>query len=1815
MKKSNYKFIRYLRLAALLFGYLLPAQLLATHIVGGEITYRYVGETATKITYRIGLNVYRDCRVGNEPFDQPAYVAIFDGNDDLKYALVNLNFTGETRLDPPDLDDCLINPGNVCVSRSSYSSTVTIDKNPAGGFYRIVYERCCRNSTINNIVNPLETGSVYDVILYQAAIDNRSSSPSFSGQEPKWPPIFVCKDVSVDFDHSAYDLDGDRLVYEMCTPLTAATQDDPKPRPGRPEYFSPDEFGEVQWNNGDIMFSTQNMLGADSIPDLLRIDPETGFLTGTPRRLGQYVVGVCVKEYDDVTGALLSESRRDFQYNVRDCGAVFSSFFTDSIHCDLTVGFEEMSPNAEEFLWYFDWPNSNLTSTESHPTFTYSEIGEYTVALIAKKSEDCQDTSFKKILLVENTIDIAFDTTIFPCDNEILIKLKDQTIDLASPIKSWLWEVTNDVDGSVVRSGEQNPILSLPLGAKGAITLTVTSENGCQKTLTLPYDSNEVEDPGPTQETFIEACVGDVVALNPNTEENPEFIFEWSPEAMVSDPSASNPEFTVTEGTNVIRVEISLEGGNCVLTREVTVVGYTPPQLSLKDTTICSGTSLFLDAGTGPNANFSYRWNGPNNFASVDATPKISGLSADNSGTYNVTVTDDLTGCRSEGSFDVQVSVLNGVSVVSNDPSSCTISDGNITIVGLTPGISYQLTYRKDNGGETIVDLTADTNGEIILDNLGVGEYGLSISDGGECVTDLGKIVLENPSVEVSANEMTLCEGETLELVTRVTKGSGQYSYSWTGPAGFTSTEANPVIPDMQLANSGTYTVVVTDEVTNCVSADNSIDIVIGNPQITLTANDPSSCTISDGSITISGLNARGHNYTILYSKDGVDQPIINGASDASGEILIPNLGVGLYEVRATSSEGCEGDPASIVLENPSVEVSANETTLCEGETLELMTTVTKGSGQYSYSWTGPAGFTSTEANPVIPNMQLANGGTYTVVVTDDVTNCVSADNSIDIVIGNPQITLTANDPSSCTISDGSITVGGLIAGAEYTITYSKDGVAQPDVRATADGSGEIVLPDLGVGSYEVQATSVEGCEGDPVSIVLENPSVEVSANETTLCEGETLELMTTVTKGSGQYSYSWTGPAGFTSTEANPVIPDMQLANAGTYTVVVTDDVTNCVSADNSIDIVIGNPQITLTPNDPSSCTLDDGSIVIGNLSAGVSYTVKYSKDGVAQTEVNATADSNGEIELENLGVGEYEVTVTNETGCSSEPAKTTLENPRVDVSISNPAPCEGEDVTLMTTVTGGSGQYSYSWTGPNNFTSTEANPVISGIAMAQSGQYTVVVTDDVTACVSLEKSVEISVNPNLQVELMPQDPRSCTESDGSIVIGSLVAGRNYTVDYKKDGVQQTSITEDANAMGEITISDLGIGSYEIVVTDENGCSSAPQTVSLKNPRVEVSASNESPCEGEDVSLTATVTGGSGNYSYQWTGPGGFSSTEANPVISAITASQDGTYTVVVTDTETNCVSDEESIEINVKPLPQIGLTPMDPTSCTEADGSITVSGLMAGETYTVNYSKDGVAQTAVSAEADSNGEIVLDGLGVGDYEVTVTNADACESEPETTTLENPRVEVTASNESPCEGEDVTLMTTVTGGSGTYSYQWTGPNGFSSTEANPLISDITAAQSGTYTVVVTDDVSGCVSKEKSIDVTVEPKIQISLTPMDPTSCTVPDGSITIGNLEPGVEYTVNYSLDSVAQTAFNATADANGEIVIPDLGVGAYEVSVADEDGCESEPANTSLENPRVEVSASDETPCEGQDVTLMTTVTGGSGNYSYQWTGAGWV
>lgn len=431
--------------------------LFATHIVGGEITYRCVGNNF----YEITLTVYRDCYNGEPSFDDFAIIGVYEkGADSVLVKNLSIPYNENTNDTLPIIlnDPCLTIPPDVCVHKATYRITTLLPFNPNG--YVIVYQRCCRNKLIRNIPDPLDTG-----ISFVAEISAESQMVCNQGATfNNWPPVAICVHHPINFDHAASDGDGDSLAYRLCTPFNGPPPMDPAPNP---PYAPP--FDELIWL--DPPYNLSNILGGDP----LTIDPYTGFMTGVPNTIGNFVLGVCVDEFR--AGELLSTTRRDFQYNVADCGEPNAAFFLPEILCDtLSVQFVNKSTNTNFFRWYFDWENDlSQTSTNFSPTHTYPDTGLYTVALIAAPSFPCSDTFFQQIHLLETlgplTVSASPDEIMGGDNSQLNANIPDAV--------SYTWApIENLTDPNIA-----NPVAS----PSQTTTYTVTAllPNGCQRTAAI----------------------------------------------------------------------------------------------------------------------------------------------------------------------------------------------------------------------------------------------------------------------------------------------------------------------------------------------------------------------------------------------------------------------------------------------------------------------------------------------------------------------------------------------------------------------------------------------------------------------------------------------------------------------------------------------------------------------------------------------------------------------------------------------------------------------------------------------------------------------------------------------------------------------------------------------------------------------------------------------------------------------------------------------------------------------------------------------------------------------------------------------------------------------------------------------------------------------------------------------------------------------------------------------------------------------------------------------------------------------------------
>jgi gliding motility-associated-like protein len=464
------------------------------HIIGGDLQYECVGDGL----YRITMKIYRDCRQQDEiaaPFDGDgdgttgAFISVYRGNRSFQLiASFATPLRSQSSIDPPDYP-CLIPPDNLCVEEGIYRFEFQIPDWPASESYYFVYQRCCRNNTISNIVTPGNVGATYAIEITPEAQANCNNSPRFNS----FPPTVVCVGADIAFDHSARDVEGDSLVYSFCFPLKggglrglgnngigANDCDGIRPNPPCAPPFSPVSFGGG--------YSAQSPMAGDP---LVTINRQTGLISGSPQIIGQFVVGVCVEEYR--AGVLLSETKRDFQFNVADCDPTVLA----KVKSDAQLGSKEYVINScgnntikfenesileqyiDTYRWDFDIGGTNTTANTRDAEITFPGIGTYRGVMMVNPGLDCGDTAEIFVNLypsITADFEFAYDTcragpTVF----------KDKSATGADRIESWNWEF-----GEGGTSDAINPTYVYPIPGLHMVSLTVTDNNECEDTRTYP---------------------------------------------------------------------------------------------------------------------------------------------------------------------------------------------------------------------------------------------------------------------------------------------------------------------------------------------------------------------------------------------------------------------------------------------------------------------------------------------------------------------------------------------------------------------------------------------------------------------------------------------------------------------------------------------------------------------------------------------------------------------------------------------------------------------------------------------------------------------------------------------------------------------------------------------------------------------------------------------------------------------------------------------------------------------------------------------------------------------------------------------------------------------------------------------------------------------------------------------------------------------------------------------------------------------------------------------------------------------------------
>lgn len=723
-------------------------------------------------------------------------------------------------------------------------------------------------------------------------------------------------------------------------------------------------------------------------------------------------------------------------------------------------------------------------------------------------------------------------------------------------------------------------------------------------------------------------------------------------------------------------------------------------------------------------------------------------------------------------------------------------------------------------------------------------------------------------SAQITASSNTLCEGDSVTLtVTATSSNPSTYSYTWS-----TNSHSNSI----SVADGANYTVTVTDsygcsatqskQMTIYPAAVASITgstIICNNGSTTLTANggqyyswntgsaqriitvsQPGTyiatvqtvygCTASDtvevtafANPVISGnLTFCNGDYTTLTASGGDTYLWSNGATTPSINVNTS----GTYSVTASTSNGCSGNAAVSVMQNPipDVQISGN-TVICSG----VGTTLTATSNA-SYAWsTGESGQSITAYNP----------GSYSVTVTN--TNGCSNYATVNVTTMEP-VSISGNTH--------------ICSGQSTTLSVNGTGS-----YAWSNGASTSFVTVTNPGTYTVTVSLPNGCSSSASAEVTAAslPTPSISGN-TTVCQGQT-----TILTANGGTSYEWSN--GSTTSSIN-------VSQSGVYTVTATN-AEGCTASTNITITVNPLPSVNITGNS-SFCQGDNTTLTATGAST---YAWSNSQSGNAITVNNAGTytvtgtDANGctntatktvsinptyNISLthsicqgdsynfhgQNLTTaGTYTHTLQTVNGCDSVLTLTLTVKALPTPSITgNTSVCEGQSTTLTA-----SGGVSYAWSNGSTMTS---------VTVSQSGVYTMTATNAEGCSASANITVSVNPLPNITIG------GNTTICEGSST--TLTASGADTYSWN---------TGDNTA--SVNISSFGV--YTVTGTSSAGCSSTANVTVLVSQLPVITITGETDiCTGETTTLSAN-----GCTTYLWSN----GTTDAS-----ITTGTPGTYQVI---------------------------------------------------------------------------------------------------------------------------------------------------------------------------------------------------------------------------------------------------------------------------------------------------------------------------------
>lgn len=532
----------------------------------------------------------------------------------------------------------------------------------------------------------------------------------------------------------------------------------------------------------------------------------------------------------------------------------------------------------------------------------------------------------------------------------------------------------------------------------------------------------------------------------------------------------------------------------------------------------------------------------------------------------------------------------------------------------------------------------------------------------------------------------------------------------------------------------------------------------------------------------------------------------------------------------------------------PTITTATSQTNICSAANMSV---TILGGGATTYTWM--PGNVNTSSISVTPSVST----TYTL--SGSSLGCTSSKTVAVNVSATPTITSLSNSGPVCQGATINFSLSATTAGtASYAwsgpnnFTSNMQNPVIPNAQPINSGNYTVTVINTFTDGLQCQTSSVTAVSIVPMGTITATPNF-------TLCQGTGLNLISSAAPA--PTSYSWTGPAAFSSTITNPSIAGVMPSNAGNYslTAYYTSPTTTLVCsaiAVSNVQVVATSPTtVTATPNNLCQFTT-------ANLTASAPGAAGFSWVGPNNFTSNLAANSLTNIQPVSSGIYFSTATFVIGTVSCTTNGSTQINVVQVNPVIVTPtiSVCEPNNAQLSAS---SSGAVTYSWTGPNNFSANYANPTLYFPTPASSGMYilTTSYNNGQLTCYN-SNTTQLIVNPKLSFTLVPYQ-QTCYNT--LLTVNGPVGATSYS------WTSSTGFTSNTQNLTIPGIQPSQSGTYTLSVSLGPCVTTQKTQIEVLTPiAFTLTPQSRTICLGDSVTLIAGSTGGSQNYAYVWN-PGAF--------------------------------------------------------------------------------------------------------------------------------------------------------------------------------------------------------------------------------------------------------------------------------------------------------------------------------------------------------